>query len=528
VTHVLTFPLAVLAGDHGVIDMALLSVIRRWHFREGMPIREIERRTGLSRNTIRKYLRAGAVEPKFKVPDRPSNLDAFAEKLAAWLRVEGSKSRKQRRTAKQMHADLVSLGYAGSYGRVAAFVRAWKAERQRDSQASGRGIFVPLVFAPGEAFQFDWSEDWAVLGGERTKLQVAHTKLSHSKAFIVRAYLLQTHEMLFDALTQAFRVLGGVPRRGIFDNMRTAVDRIGSGKSRQVNARFAAMASHYLFEPEFCNPASGWEKGQIEKNVQDARRRLWQPLPSFPDLGALNTWLEECCIAQWQDIHHGTLPGTIAEVHADEVASLMPIGRPFDGFVEHGKRVSPTCLVHFERNRYSVPASFANRPVSLRIYPERIVIATEGQILCEHARVIERSHHLPGRTIYDWRHYLAVIQRKPGALRNGAPFAELPDAFKHLQGHLLKRPGGDREMAEILALVLQHDEQAVLCAVEMALDAGIPTKTHILNLLHRLVDGKTCTITPIDAPQALNLRLEPKANAARYDGLRRKEASRAS
>jgi transposase len=199
-----------------VIDMALLSVIRRWHFRDGMPIREIERRTGLSRNTIRKYLRADTVEPKFKIPARPSKLDPFAGKLSGWLRIEAGKSRKQRRTTKQMHADLVVLGYDGSYGRVAAFVRAWKAERQREQQTSGRGTFVPLVFAPGEAFQFDWSEDWALLAGERTKLQVAHTKLSHSRAFIVRAYPLQTHEMLFDALTQAFRVLGGVPRRGIF------------------------------------------------------------------------------------------------------------------------------------------------------------------------------------------------------------------------------------------------------------------------------------------------------------------------
>ena len=231
-------------------------------------------------------------------------------------------------------------------------------------------------------------------------MQVAHTKLSHSRAFAVRGYPLQTHEMLFDALTQAFRVLGGVPRRGIFDNMRTAVDRIGLGKARQVNARFAAMASHYLFEPDFCNPASGWEKGQVEKNVQDARRRLWQPIPSFPDLDALNAWLEVRCIEQWSQIQHGNLPGTVADVHADEMASLMPLGRPFDGFVEHTKCVSPTCLVHFERNRYSVPASFANRPVSLRIYPQKIVVAAEGQILCEHARIIERSH-LPGKTIYD-------------------------------------------------------------------------------------------------------------------------------
>ena len=407
--------------------MALLSVIRRWHFRQHIPIREIERRTGLSRNTIRKYLRAYTVEPKFKIPDRPSKLDPFAEKLSAWLRIEAGKSRKQRRTAKQMHADLVALGYDGSYNRVAAFARAWKADCQRDAQSSGRGTFVPLVFQPGEAFQFDWSEDWAMIGGRQTKLQAAHTKLSHSRAFIVRAYPLQTHEMLFDAMTQAFRVLGGVPQRGIFDNMKTAVDKIGSGKVRQVNARFAAMASHYLFEPEFCNPAAGWEKGQVEKNVQDARRRLWQAMPAFPDIDALNAWLEEQCIAQWGEILHGVLPGTIADVHAAELASLMPLGRPFDGFVEHTKRVSPTCLISFERNRYSVPASFANRPVSLRVHPERIVIAAEGQILCEHGRIIERSHDQPGRTIYDWRHYLAVIQRKPGALRNGAPFTEMPE-----------------------------------------------------------------------------------------------------
>ena len=508
--------------------MALLSVIRRWHFRQQVPIREIERRTGLSRNTIRKYLRADTVEPTFKVPDRPSKLDRFAEKLSAWLRIEAGKSRKERRTAKQMHADLVVLGYDGSYNRVAAFVRAWKADRQRDAQTSGRGTFVPLIFQPGEAFQFDWSEDWALIAGKQTKLQAAHTKLSHSKAFIVRAYPLQTHEMLFDAMTQAFRVLGGVPQRGIFDNMKTAVDRIGTGKARQVNARFAAMASHYLFEPEFCNPASGWEKGQVEKNVQDARRRLWQSMPGFPDIDALNAWLEVQCIGQWSQIQHGVLPGTVADVHAAEVASLMPLGRPFDGFVEHSKRVSPTCLVTFERNRYSVPASFANRPVSLRVYPERIVIAAEGLILCEHGRIIMRSHDQPGRTVYDWRHYLAVIQRKPGALRNGAPFAEMPDGFRQLQSYLLKRPGGDREMTEILALVLQHDEQAVLCAVELALEVGVPTKTHILNILHRLTDGKAPPVSPIDAPQALRLKREPVANVGRYDDLRDREMRHAS
>jgi hypothetical protein len=117
-------------------------------------------------------------------------LDAFADKLALWLKVEAGKSRKQRRTVKQLHADLAVLGYGGSYGRVAGFCRAWKSERIREQQGAGRGTFVPLAFQPGEAFQFDWSEDWAILGGERTKLQVAHFKLSFSRAFIVRAYPL--------------------------------------------------------------------------------------------------------------------------------------------------------------------------------------------------------------------------------------------------------------------------------------------------------------------------------------------------
>ena len=517
------------AGDSGVIDMELLSVIRRWRHRDHFSIREISRRTGLSRNTVRKYLRSDSVEPRFNVPDRPSKLDPYADKLSAMLRVETGKSRKQKRTIRQLHADLVALGYEGSYNRVAAFARDWKAARQREQQTIGRGVFVPLAFVPGEAFQFDWSEDWAIIGGERTKLQIAHVKLSYSRAFTLRAYLLQTHEMLFDAHNHAFRVLGGVPRRGIFDNMKTAVDKVGRGKQRQVNIRFSAMVSHFLFEAEFCNPASGWEKGQIEKNVQDARHRLWQPMPNLPSLEALNDWLERRCRELWALTPHGAQPGTIADVWAEEARHLMPTPRPFDGFVEYAKRVSPTCLIHLERNRYSVPASFANCPVSVRVYPERIVIAAEGQIVCEHARVFARSHDHKSVTVYDWRHYLAVIQRKPGAPRNGAPFAELPPAFRTLQQRMLKTPGGDREMVEILALVLQHDEQAVLTAVELALEAGAPTKTHILNLLHRLVDGKPVDAPPVNPPNALTLTIEPRANVERYDALRKaREARHAS
>src|SRR6476660_3575683 len=148
------------AGDDGVIDMELLSVIRRWHYRDHFSIREISRRTGLSRNTVRKYLRSDTVEPKFNIPDRPRKLDPYADKLSQMLRQEAGQSRKQKRTTKQLHADLAALGYDGSYNRVAAFARDWKAARQHEQKTCGRGVFVPLAFLPGEAFQFDWSEEW--------------------------------------------------------------------------------------------------------------------------------------------------------------------------------------------------------------------------------------------------------------------------------------------------------------------------------------------------------------------------------
>src|SRR6201989_2161100 len=161
----------------------------------------------------------------------------------------------------------------------------------------------------------------------------------------------------------------------------------------------------------------------------------------------------------------------------------MPVGRLFDGFVEFTKRVSSTCLIHLERNRYSVPASFANRPVSLRVYPDKLVVVAEGQVVCEHPRIIDRTHTGPGRTMYDWRHYLAVIQRKPGALRNGAPFLELPEAFKRLQHHLLRHTGGDREMVKTRARVFHPAEQLVRVAVNRPLEKAarpkIPTPTRL-------------------------------------------------
>ena len=500
--------------------MALLSIIRRWHLREQISLREIAKRLGISRNTVRRYLRAGVTEPVYPKRQSPSQLDDYVTKLEYWLKTERHKSRKQRRTIRQLYEDLRVLGYTGSYDRVAAFARQWfKAEHTRNKTAATH-TFVPLRFAPGEAFQFDWSEDYAVINGERVKLQIAQFKLCYSRAFFLRAYPLQTHEMLFDAHNHAFAAFGSVPRRGIYDNMKTAVDKVRIGKARDVNMRFASMVSHYLFDAEFCNPAAGWEKGQIEKQVQDIRHRIWQTVPAFASLVALNDWLADQCRIGWQQRRHPEFDQTIEAVWSTEQPHLMAIGQSFDGFVEHVKPVSPTCLVNFERNRYSVPASFANRPISLRVYASRLLFVAEGDVVAEHIRRFNRNHER-GQTIYDWRHYLAVVQRKPGALRNGAPFQELPQGFQRLQSVLLKRPGGDREMVEILALVMLHDEDAVLAAVELALETQAPAKQTVLNILSRLLDPQPQQ--PVIAHCPLSLTIEPQANVDRYDDLRNQE-----
>lgn len=499
--------------------MALLNVIRRWHERDSMPIRDIARRTGLSRNTVRKYLALKASEIGYPQRKSPSMLDDYEEVLSGWMFRETKRHRKERKSIRQLHLDLVQLGFPGSYSRVAAFARRWHQQQQESQRLATKGTYVPLIFGPGEAFQFDWSEDYVSIKGIRTKVQVAHTKLCYSRAFSMRAYLAQSHEMLFDAHNHAFRVFGGVAERGIYDNMKTAVDKLGRGKERIVNKRFLAMVGHYLFEPDFCNAASGWEKGQVEKGVRDSRYRIWHNAPDFQSLEALNAWLESRCIDLWQELNHPDDRTRTIHAHwADECDRLLPVTSYFDGFVESIKRVSSTCLINFDRNRYSVPARFANRVVNIRAYPDKLLVVSESEVVAEHVRLYNRGHREQIRTVYDWRHYLSVVKRKPGALRNGAPFKTLPSSFRKLQHLLLKRNGGDREMADILALVILYDEHLVERAVEEALKYEIPSKQHVLNQLGRLCEAPRPAL--LEAPQALQLLVEPTADASRYDVLR--------
>ena len=204
--------------------MAMIGKIRRMYFREKKSVREISRLTSLSRNTIDKWLKApGDVAPKYRREARECKLTPFHDELRRALKADAQRPRRDRRTAKALFAQIQQAGYTGGYSRVTDFIRAWRAGA---GSAAAVNAFVPLSFAFGEAFQFDWSEEGLLVGGIYYKAQVAHLKLCASRAFWLVAYPGQGHEMLFDAHTRSFAALGGVARRGIYDNMKTAVDRV--------------------------------------------------------------------------------------------------------------------------------------------------------------------------------------------------------------------------------------------------------------------------------------------------------------
>ncbi len=494
--------------------MAMIGKIRRMHFRDKKSVREIARLTSLSRNTVRTWLRATVdQEPRYRRTPGPGKLTPFHETLIRGLKADAMRPRSQRRTALMLFQQIRADGYAGGYSRVTDFIRAWR-------QGSGQAVpaFVPLTFAPGEAFQFDWSEEGVVVGGIYYKAQVAHMKLCASRAFWLVAYPSQGHEMLFDAHTRSFAALGGVARRGIYDNMKTAVDKVNKGKGRTVNPRFATMCAHYLFDADFCNVASGWEKGVVEKNVQDSRRRIWIEVRDqrFGSFDELNAWLARRCRELWNELRHPEhAQFTLAEMLEHEQTSLMPMPAPFDGYVEKPARVSSTCLVAVAKNRYSVPCEFAGQLVSARLYPAQVVVVAEDAVVARHPRLAGE-----GQTHYDWQHYIPLLQRKPGALRNGAPFVDLPAPLQRLRRALLRTPGGDRVMANVLAIVPRAGLEAVLVAAELALDAAPPSGRvsveHVLNVLARLQEAPK----PQNIATALTVATPPLADPARYDRLR--------
>jgi len=232
-----------------------IAKIRRLHLVEGRSIKAICRDLGLSRKVVRKVLRSGVTEFRYARRQQPlPKLGPWQAELDRLLAENAARSAREQLTLIRLFETLRELGYSGGYDAVRRYARDWQASHTAASAAA----FVPLSFAPGEAYQFDWSHEVVVMSGATVTVKVAHVRLCHSRMMFVRAYPRETQEMVFDAHDRAFAFFRGACTRGIYDNMKTAVDAIFIGRERAYNRRFLLMCSHYLVDPVACTPSSGW------------------------------------------------------------------------------------------------------------------------------------------------------------------------------------------------------------------------------------------------------------------------------
>src|SRR5271166_3743156 len=433
-----------------------VAKIRRAYFVQRKAIKAICRELGVSRKVVRKVLRSKATEFHYEREEQPHpRIGPWQDELDQLLVANEAKPGRERLTLIRIFEDLRGRGYEGGYDAVRRYARGW----QRDRTSTSVDAFVPLSFAPGEAYQFDWSHEVVLINGATVTVKVAHMRLCHSRMPFVRAYPRETQEMVFDAHDRAFAFFKGACTRGIYDNMKTAVETIFVGRERAYNRRFLQMCSHYLVDPVACNPASGWEKGQVENQVGLVRERFFTPRLRVASYEELNAWLLDRCVAYAKAHRHPELADrTIWQAFEAERSQLVPITGPFDGFHATQAAVSKTCLIRFDNNKYSAASCAVGRPVEIRAYADRIVIRQDGAIVGQHARRFGR-----GETIYDPWHYVPVLARKPGALRNGAPFKDwlLPVGLEQVRRRLKGSDDGDRQMVKVLSAVLTDGLAAV-------------------------------------------------------------------
>ena len=496
-----------------MLNVETIRKVRLAH-RDGKGIREIARLLNLSRNTVRSIIRSGITDQKYERSEQPRpKLGSFVERLSAWLKEDVDKPVKHRRRAQILFEQLQREGYDGGYDAVRRFVGTWK----KDAGTAIVNAFIPLEWDPGDAFQFDWSYEDVELGGMPVKVKVAQFRLCNSRKPFCVAYTRESLEMVLDAHIRAFEFFGGLCRRGIYDNMKTVVVKVLMGKDRVFTRRFQNLASHYLFEPVACTPAAGWEKGQVENQVGLVRYRFFVKRRRFTTLEELNEWLECECRNHAATAKHPELKDrTVDQVFAEEKGRLLPLPvSPFDGYQESVVRVTSQLLISFDRNRYSANAMAVGKTVTVRAYADRIIIVRNDTVVGMHRRHLGRD-----KVIYDPWHYLAVLERKPGALRNGAPFKrwDLPEAMSEVRTMLEGRLGGDREFVGILSVVGRYGLDPVVTACKQAISDKTVSSDVILSILSRTHDEPQPEPVKLSA-QLPTLKLIPVVDCSRYDRL---------
>lgn len=441
--------------------MELYAKVRRAVMVEGVSQREVARRFGVDRKTVAKML-AYSLPPGYRRQGKPVSrkLGPFIGVIEAILEADRQMLKKQRHTAQRIYERLRDeYGYVGGYTVVREFVA-----RERLKQ---REVFVPLAHPPGHA-QGDFGEADAYVGGVKRRLHYWCLYLPHSDAIFVKAYPAETMEAFLDGHVAAFGWLDGVPQSVLYDNTTLAVAKIcGDGKRLRTKA-FSELQSHYLFADRFGRPGKGNDKGKVEGLVGYARRHFFVPLPRVGSLDELNAKLLAGCMKR----QRATLRGhaeTIGERLQRDVAALLPLPAiPLDPCDKVATRVSSLSLVRYRGNDYSVPTAYGYRDVWVRGYVDRVVIGCADEVIATHPRSYEKADF-----IYEPRHYLALLERKPGALDQAAPLQGwvLPAAFERLRRLLEARLGrrGRKEYLQVLRLLEDFAEADVSAAVEDSL-----------------------------------------------------------
>ena len=445
--------------------MELYAAVRRSVYVDGLSERAAPRRFGLARETVRKMLRY-RLPPGYrrKKPIRCPKLDAFTGVIDQILRDDQHRPKKQRHTAKRICERLrEEHAFTGGYTIVKAYVR--------EKKLGGQEMFIPLAHPPGAA-QADFGEALVVIAGVERKAHDLVLDLPHSDDAFVKAFPAETTEAFCDGHNAAFRYFGGVPRRIVYDNTKLAVARILGDGTRQRTQVFSELQSHYLFDHRFGRPGKGNDKGKVEGLVGYARRNFFVPVPRFASWDALNADLERQCRARRgrRLRRHAETIGERFERDRHALLPLPPV--PYDACDTRTTRVTSLSLVRYRRNDYSVPTAYGHREVLVKGYVDEVVIVCGSDAIARHCRSYERE-----ALIFDPRHYLALLERKTGALDQAAPLAgwALPEEFLRLRRLLETRLGkaGTREYVQVLRLLEDFRLAHVRGAVRDALTLGV-------------------------------------------------------
>lgn len=498
-------------------NVTTIETIRkvRLDYRKGVPRKQIARDRGINVKVVRKILDKDITEitySKRQIQPHPK-LEGFMESLEEMLSERMALPKKQRCKITRIFENLEDQGYEGGYDAVRRYAKKWEEQQERTSHPQA---CTPLKFSPGEAFQFDWSPEFAIIDGVPTRVHLACLTLAHSRVSFVRAYPRETMEMVMDAHALGFEFFGGVCERGIYDNMKTAVIKILKGKDRNWNKNFIRLCSHYAYDPDPCSPNQPQEKGRVERALQSYQEYCFRPAPKFDSFDALNDYLEEECLRRARERPHPEVSGKSCwDVFLDEKKSLHKVSKRFNACVDKSGKVGPTQLVRYDRNHYSAPANLVNQHLDLRIYADRIVLVHNDSEVSKFKRVFGE-----GVISTEIEHYIPTLERKPGTLNNGIPFEDerLPQPLLLIWRHLKeKHDDADRQFVEILCSLKDHSMDELIVACELAIENHTCSKAVVLNHLHRVCEETSTTNNAI--PEGLLLEEPPCDDCSIYDQL---------